>query len=110
MFGRTTLEENPELVEEWAPLVLSMDLPSILRFLEAVLTRESLLDRLAQIEIPALVVVGEEDRAQPPPRSRQMAAGIAGARFEVIPKAGHLSALEQPEAFNRVLLEFLENL
>ena len=110
MFGRTTLKENPALAEDWVPLVLSMELPSILRFLEAVLTRESLLDRLSEIQVPTLVVVGEEDGTQPLVRSRQMEAGIPGARLEVIPKAGHLSALEQPEAFNRVLLPFLQSL
>lgn len=110
MFGRTTLKENSELVGEWIPSLLSMELPSLLRFLEAIVTRDSLLDRLAEIEVPALIMVGEEDRAQPVPCARQIAAGIPGARLEIIPKAGHLSALEQPEAFNSALLEFLNSL
>jgi pimeloyl-ACP methyl ester carboxylesterase len=38
-----------------------------------------------------------------------MARRITGARLEVIPGAGHLTPLEQPEAFNRVLTEFLES-
>ena len=110
MFGKATLKENPGLNAEWKPEPLAMDLSSVLRFLEAVVTRDSLLDRLAEIEVPALIVVGEEDRAQPVSRGRQMASAIPGARLAVIPKAGHLSALEQPEAFNRALFEFLETL
>ncbi len=110
MFGRTTLQENPELVEEWTPTFLSLELPSVLRFLKAIITRDSLLDRLSDIAVPTLVVVGEEDRGQPVPRARQIAEGIPGARLEIIPRAGHLSALEQPEAFNSVLLEFLSGL
>jgi pimeloyl-ACP methyl ester carboxylesterase len=110
MFGQTTLKENPELVEEWTPALLSMDLRSLLRFLEAIITRDSLLDRLPEIDVPALIMAGEEDRAQPVFRARQMADGIPGARLEIIPQAGHLSALEQPEAFNRALLDFLTSL
>jgi 3-oxoadipate enol-lactonase len=110
MFGQTTLKENRQLVDEWTPSLLSMDLTSILRFLEATVTRDSLLDRLPEIDVPALIVVGEEDRGQPVFRARQMADGIPGARLEIISKAGHLSALEQPEAFNRALLDFLASL
>lgn len=110
MFGQTTLNENPDLVEEWTPELLSMDLTSLLSFLEAIVTRDSLLDRLGEIQVPALIVVGEEDRAQPVPRAQQIADGIPGARLEIIPDAGHLSALEQPGAFNRVLLDFLNSL
>ncbi len=110
MFGRTTLENRPGLVEAWRPTPLAMELASVLRFLEVVMTRDSLLDRLPEIAVPALIVVGEEDRAQPVARSRQMAAGIPGAELAVIPQAGHLSALEQPEAFNAVLLGFLGSL
>jgi 3-oxoadipate enol-lactonase len=110
MFGRTTLKENPTLVDEWTPTLLSMELPSLLRFLETIVTRDSLLDRLGEIQIPTLVMVGEEDRAQPVPRARQIADGIPGARLEIIPRAGHLSALENPEDFNRHLLDFLVSL
>jgi pimeloyl-ACP methyl ester carboxylesterase len=110
MFGQTTLNENRELVEEWIPTILSMDLPSLLRFLEVIVTRDSLLDRLPEIEVPALVLVGAEDRAQPVFRARQIADGIPGASLEIVPRAGHLSALEQPEAFNRALMNFLSSL
>lgn len=110
MFGRTTLKENPDLVDEWTPTLLSMELPSLLRFLETIITRDSLLDRLGEIQIPALVMVGEEDRAQPVARAREIADGIPGARLEIVPQSGHLSALEQPEAFNRALLDFLASL
>jgi len=110
MFGRTTLKENPTLVDEWTPTLLSMELPSLLRFLEVIVTRDPLLDRLGEIQVPALVMVGEEDRAQPIPRAQQIADGIPGARLEIIPRAGHLSALENPEDFNRHLLDFLVSL
>ena len=110
MFGQTTLQENRELVDEWVPAFVSLELPSILRFLEALVSRDSLLDRLSEMDIPALIMVGEEDRAQPVARAQEMVDGIPGSRLEIIPRAGHLSALEQPEAFNRALLDFLISL
>ena len=110
MFGQSTLKENPSLVEEWTPTLLSMELPSLLMFLEAIVTRDSLLDRLCEIQVPTLVMVGAEDRAQPVPRARQIADGIPGAYLKVIPKAGHLSALENPPVFNRAMLDFLGTL
>lgn len=62
---------------------------------------------LEKINVPSLVVVGDEDRLTPPTMSREMARRIPGARLTVIAGAGHLSNIEQPEAFNRALLEFL---
>lgn len=64
-------------------------------------------DVLARFAGPALVVVGEKDVITPPERARAMADLIAGARLERVPGAGHLSNLENPEAFNRIAEDFL---
>jgi pimeloyl-ACP methyl ester carboxylesterase len=65
---------------------------------------------LAQIACPTLVITGELDGPTPPADGRLMAEHISGARMEIIPKAGHLSNLEQPEAFNRELISFLKEI
>jgi 3-oxoadipate enol-lactonase len=62
---------------------------------------------LALIEVPTLVVVGQEDALTPPAESLRMRDGIAGARLVTISGAGHLSNLERPRAFNEALREFL---
>lgn len=59
-------------------------------------------------ELPTLVVVGAEDALTPPVDARALAKPIPGARLVEISGAGHLSPLEQPEAFNRHLQEFLD--
>jgi 3-oxoadipate enol-lactonase len=64
-------------------------------------------DLLAQITVPTLVVVGEADKLTPPTVAQAYAAKIPGAGFAVIPRAGHLSNLEQPETFLEVLRNFL---
>jgi 3-oxoadipate enol-lactonase len=63
---------------------------------------------LPGIAVPALIVVGEQDELTPPAASEAMRERIPGARMVTIPDAGHLSNLEQPEAFNRALRDFLE--
>jgi 3-oxoadipate enol-lactonase len=60
-----------------------------------------------QISVPTLLVFGEDDRLTPPAIGRAMQAKIPGAQLVIIPTAGHLSNIEQPEAFNQAVLDFL---
>jgi pimeloyl-ACP methyl ester carboxylesterase len=79
----------------------------VLRCLEALITRDSLLGRLDRIEAPALVLVGAEDRSLPAPVSRRIHDRLRHSAFTLIPAAGHLSALEQPAAVTDAILPFL---
>jgi 3-oxoadipate enol-lactonase len=63
--------------------------------------------RLRALNIPALVLVGDQDSGTPPAMARDLAATIPGARLEIIPGAAHLSNIEQADAFTRLLAEFL---
>jgi 3-oxoadipate enol-lactonase len=62
------------------------------------------------IAVPTLVVVGALDRLTTPDMARQIAAKIPGAGLEIIPDAGHLANIEQPEIFDRIVLGFLRGL
>jgi pimeloyl-ACP methyl ester carboxylesterase len=64
-------------------------------------------EALARIAVPTLVVTGEDDRTAAPEVARRMAARIAGAELAIVPATGHLLMLERPEAFDRVLLDFV---
>lgn len=67
-------------------------------------------DRAAPIEkisVPTLVMAGEEDTVYPPELAREMARRIPGAKLVMFEGTGHLANLEQPEQFNRALLDFL---
>jgi 3-oxoadipate enol-lactonase len=63
--------------------------------------------RLKEIRCPIQVIVGEQDAGTPVAMSREIQAAAPGAELVVLPSASHLSNLEQPEAFNRALLDFL---
>jgi 3-oxoadipate enol-lactonase len=55
------------------------------------------------------VICGENDPGTPPAMAREIQQNIAGAKLVLIPQAAHLSNIEQPEAFNRALADFLSS-
>lgn len=65
---------------------------------------------LGTIACPALVIVGDQDTLTPLKESQAMAKAIPGAKLVKIAGAGHLANLENPEAFNRALVEFADSL
>jgi 3-oxoadipate enol-lactonase len=68
-------------------------------------------DRAAPLEslsVPTLVITGDEDRVYPPDLTQLMARRIPLSELVVLKQCGHLSNLEQPERFNKVVLDFLQ--
>ncbi len=70
--------------------------------------RINVTDRLGGVTCPALVIVGEEDPGTPVEMARDIHAALPAAELAILRSASHLSNLEQPEEFNRVLLRFLD--
>jgi pimeloyl-ACP methyl ester carboxylesterase len=68
------------------------------------------MDKVAQIDLPTCIVVGEDDRLTPPKYSRFLQSAIKGSRLAVIPGAGHLAMMEKPQEFNKFVGDFLEEL
>jgi len=64
-------------------------------------------ERASNIQVPALVVCGTEDKVTPPSLSTALAALIPGARYEPIERAGHISNLERADEFNRLVEQFI---
>ena len=65
---------------------------------------------MSRVAVPTLVLVGADDQVTPPAATEALAGAIAGARHEVIARAGHQLPLEQPDAFNAAVLRFAESL
>jgi 3-oxoadipate enol-lactonase len=66
-------------------------------------------DRARAIDVPTLVVCGSEDKVTPPELSRELVELVPGARYAEIEGAGHLSNVERPDEFNRLVGEFIGN-
>lgn len=77
------------------------------RQLTAMMHRPDSRPTLAIIRCPTLVIVGDADAPTPPARAEEIAAGIAKARLVVIPECGHMTAIEQPDAVTRALLDWM---
>jgi pimeloyl-ACP methyl ester carboxylesterase len=65
-------------------------------------------ERLGDVEVPTLAVVGEHDHLTPPEYHEELADGIPDGRYREVLGAAHLAMLEEPEGFNAALREFLD--
>jgi len=100
------LAANPRFVEIWREQFLMTSREAYIAGARGMASRRSLLDELAAIEIPTLVICGEKDEPFLDP-SRQMHEAIDGSELVIIAGAGHGPQMETPAEFNRVLLAFL---
>ena len=107
LLGDTTRRERPELVAHVRRMIESNQAAGIAGAIEAMMGRPDSTPMLPRINIPALVVVGEEDRVTPPSESESIHRQLTRAQLVTIPGAGHLSALEAPDHFSRILADFL---
>jgi pimeloyl-ACP methyl ester carboxylesterase len=109
LLGEHTRRHRPELAEHVRALILASSAEAIANAIAALMTRPDATPLLSSIHCPTLIVVGDGDGLTPPPLSEQMHKAIGGSEYVVLPNAGHLSSLEQPEAFNAALTRFLEH-
>lgn len=109
LFGASTRQEHPDWVATLQDQVSRERGKGLAELTLAMGRRPDRTPLLSAIRCPVLVVCGAEDTVSPPAGMERMAAAIPGAAFHVIPRAGHLSPLEQPEAFNRLAGAFLRS-
>jgi len=110
LVGETTRRERPELVARIREWILATSPRGIANALHGLAARVDSRDTLATVDVPTLVLVGEEDTLTPKAEAEALAAGIRGSRLEVIPRAGHLANLENPKAVHQALRRFLVEL
>jgi pimeloyl-ACP methyl ester carboxylesterase len=107
LVGETSHRQRPALEAGVRERILAASPRGIANALHGLAARTDSRETLAKIAVPTLVLVGAEDVLTPPDEARAMAAAIPGARLEVIPRAGHLANLENPDAVNAALRAFL---
>jgi len=95
------------LTEALMAMALGIGREGYVRQQEAIIGRVDSRPSLARIACPTLVLCGREDLLLPLELSEEMHAGIAGSRLVVVETSGHMSAMEQPEAVNDALRDWL---
>ncbi|MDL2345547.1 alpha/beta hydrolase [Deinococcus sp. MIMF12] len=99
-------EHSPATFRRVRPMIESASREGIAGALRAMAVRGEHRDTLRGLEVPLLVLVGEQDEITPPELAQEIADAGRG-ELRVIPEAAHLSNLDNPGAFNSALLEFL---
>lgn len=107
LFAPGVAQNRPELIAEVRRWMDAASPAGVVGGLLAMRNRKDYVKLLPKLQIPALVIGAGQDLAIPPMHAETLAAGLPGAELHIIPEAGHMANLEQPAAFNRILLEFL---
>jgi pimeloyl-ACP methyl ester carboxylesterase len=99
---------DPAVVSAAGALALEQPITALVTAQETIRDRVDSRPTLPTIDVPVLVVVGEEDRLTRPSDSEAMVAALPNASFSRITGAGHLVPLERPDVLAQLLVDFLE--
>jgi hypothetical protein len=103
LFAAATVSKHAALVEQTRQVMLRTSPIGIAAALRGMAERPDVSGRLAELDLPALVICGAHDAIAPPAEMRGIAEELPQARFVEIKDAGHMSPLEQPDAVNAAL-------
>lgn len=109
LLSEVTRETKPGVVRDVRAWAEEPSCVTIIKTLEMLLSRPDSQPTLATIDVPTLILVGENDPITSPEVAAQMCDSIKDARMEIIPGAGHLAPLENPAAVNAALANFLQD-
>lgn len=99
-----------ELRELWQRRIAATDPRTVAAGARALASRPDARPLLPTLTVPSLVIAGDADTLTPPDVLKSISDAIPGATFRIIPRAGHLPPVEQPDAFSACLAEFLRTL
>lgn len=100
-----TASASQELRDRAREIMSSSSQEGVVAALRAMANRPDSSSLLPQLDVPALVLVGEEDAVTPPSDAERMAAALPNARLIRIPNAAHLSNFERADQFNAAVQE-----
>lgn len=104
-----TVANRRDVVDRVRRMIVECSVQGIAGDLRGLALRRDCMDLLPLMKAPTLIVVGEQDVITPPAESELMASKIPNATLVKIPRAGHLSNLENPEAFTGAIHDFLHH-
>jgi len=109
VFGRSTLDARPDLVDGAKRMMLKMSAEDISLVQRGMAERPDSVPTLKTINVPTMLVVGDEDTLSPIADAELMRQNIAGSQLKIVPKAGHFAIWEQPEAVGMLVRQFLDS-
>jgi 3-oxoadipate enol-lactonase len=107
--GESTHSRRPDLVQGALRMMRKMSAENIAMVQRGMAERPDSVATLKMINVPALVVTGDEDGFSGPPEAEIMAQNIAGSHVKIIPRAGHYAAWERPKEVGEVMREFFDS-
>lgn len=107
LLGATTLATRADLVDRVRGWVENAPVEGVAWMQRAMAARPDSFGTLRGLRVPAAVVVGEEDVLSPPESARAMAEALHDAVLSVVPGCGHLTPLENPDAFTAALVSLV---
>lgn len=110
VFHPTTFLSRPEIIEAVRATILATSPAAVCGALLAQAGRTDTTPALTEIKVPTLLLAGEEDTLTPPSVMHSMQEKIPRSELRIVPAAGHVSNLENPDVFNNYLEEFLDKL
>jgi pimeloyl-ACP methyl ester carboxylesterase len=109
VLAETTRRSRPDLVEAAHRMMRKMSAEDVAGVQRGMAERPDSIATLKTINVPALLVTGDEDTMTGVPEAEVMKQNIPGAQMKVIEKAGHYSPWEQPQEVGRLLRQFLDS-
>jgi pimeloyl-ACP methyl ester carboxylesterase len=107
MLSPGTYATNPDLVAHVEAIMQKTSLEGMVAALMGMKVRPDSTPALDQIAVPTLILHGADDQLIPASEAEAMRTAIKGSKLEILPNAGHLLNLEQPERFNQAILDYL---
>jgi 3-oxoadipate enol-lactonase len=108
LLGETTRATRPDLVQGALRMMRKMSAEDVAMVQRGMAERLDSVATLKMINVPALVVTGDEDGFSGPPEAGIMGQNIAGSHVKIIPRAGHYAAWERPKEVGEVMREFFD--
>ena len=104
-----TQARSPDMVARYLAMTMRAGADQLIAQNRAVMARVDSRPHLTQVKCPALVVCGEADQLTTPETAREMAALMPHSRLEIVPGAGHMLTMEQPERVSALLVDWLRS-
>ena len=103
-------KKNKPVVKLYKKYFLANDPKGIVKTVKGVLFRKRFTESLGSVTQPTMIIVGENDELTDSKKSKILKENIKQSQLEIIPRAGHLAPVEEPELVNRIIRNFISNL